>query len=100
MVKIDIQKIEDTILQEIEGLKGMPSVDPKANIDKDCKPGAIGFRSQILVEIMGRLEEILEVEIPNNCYIFRDTDGIRELNIRDAAEKLQKIAKPWKRKQV
>jgi hypothetical protein len=96
MVKIDVQKIEDTILQEIESLKGMPSVDPDAKIDKDCKPGIIGIRSQILVNIMGRLEEILEVEIPNNCYIFRDTDGIRELNIREAAEKLQKIAKPCK----
>jgi hypothetical protein len=94
MVNIDIQNIEDTILQEIENLKSMPSVDPDAKIDKDCKPGMIGLRSQILVTIMGRLEEILEVEIPHNCYIFRDTDGIRELNIREAAEKLQKIAKP------
>ena len=96
MVKIDIQIIEDTILQEIEKLKGLPNIDAEAKIDKDCKPGMIGVRSNVLVTITGYLEDILGVEIPANCYIFRDGDGIRELNIREAAEKLQKIAKPWK----
>ena len=96
MVKIDIQIIEATILQEIEKLKILPSVDADAKIDKDSKPGMIGLSSNVLVAITGFLEDILGVEIPVNCYIFRDGDGIRELNIREAAEKLQKIAKPWK----
>lgn len=96
MISIDIQTIEDTILQEIEKLKDLPSVDPEAKIDKDSKPGMIGLSSNVLVTITGYLEDILEVEIPPSCYIFRDSDGVRELNIREAAEKLQKIAKPWK----
>lgn len=93
MVKIENKIVEDAILEEIEKLKGLSSVDSDAEINKECKPGIIGVRSQILVDIMGKLEETLGVTIPNNCYIFRDGDGIRELTIREAAEKLIKIAK-------
>jgi hypothetical protein len=96
MVEIDIMIIEDTILQEIEKLRDLPGIAPDAKIDKDCRPGMIGVRSTVLVTITGYLEDVLGIEIPANCYIFRDTDGLRELNIREAAEKLQKIAKPWK----
>ncbi len=93
MVKIKNQIVEEAIIQEIEKLKGLSSMDSTAEINKECKPGIIGVRSQVLVDIMGILEKILEVVIPNNCYIFRDSDGIRELTIREAAEKLIKIAK-------
>lgn len=93
MVDIQSHIVEDAILQEIEKLKGLSSVEPDAEIDKLCKPGAIGVRSQILVDIMGKLEETLGIIIPNNCYIFRDRDGITELTVRQAAEKLIKIAK-------
>lgn len=93
MVNIENHIVEDAIIQEIEKLKGLSSVDAEAEISKECKPGVIGVRSQILVDIMGKLEELLEVVIPNNCYIFRDRDGITELTIREAAEKLIKIAK-------
>ncbi|QXV63988.1 hypothetical protein INP83_12860 [Mucilaginibacter sp. 21P] len=96
MVNIDVQAIEDAILEEIEKLKDLPTIDPEAKIDKDSKPGMIGLSSNVLVTVSGFLEEILQVEIPPTCYIFRDSDGIRELNIREAAEKLQKIAKPCK----
>ena len=93
MVKIENKDVEKAIIEEIEKLKGLSSVNAEAEIDKECKPGSIGVRSQILVDIMGKLEESLGVIIPNNCYIFRDGDGIRELTIREAAEKLIKIAK-------
>jgi hypothetical protein len=96
MVKIDIQVIEDAIVQEIQKLKEQSIVSAETTIDEDCKPGMVGASSNVLVTITGWLEEVLNVEIPNNCYIFRDSDGIRELNIREAAEKLQKIAKPCK----
>ena len=93
MVKIALDLVEDAILKEMEKLKVLPSISIEEEIDKESKPGAIGIRSQVLVTVMGKLEELLEIEIPNNCYIFRDSDGIRELTIREAAEKLLKIAK-------
>ena|ERR1700761_1211595 len=96
MIETDIKLIEDIILQEIEKLKGLPGIDSELKIDEECKPGMIGARSTVLVSITGILGEILNVEIPNNCYIFRDSDGIRELNIREVAEKLKKIAKTCK----
>ena len=93
MVNIDKLIVQNAIIKEIEQLKNLPSVDSDAQVNEDCKPGVIGVRSQILVDIMGRLEEILEITIPNNCYIFRDSDGIRELTIKEATEKLIKISK-------
>jgi hypothetical protein len=93
MVKIENHIVENAILEEVEKLKGLSSVNVDAEINIDCKPGIIGIRSHVLVDITGILEEVLEIIIPNNCYIFRDSDGIRELSIREAAEKLIKIAK-------
>ena len=92
MVSIENHIVENAIIQEIEELKGLSSVDANAEINNECKPGAIGVRSQILVDIMGKLEEVLNIIIPNNCYIFREKDGITELSIKKAAEKLIKIA--------
>ena len=96
MVQIENHIVEDAIIKEIEKLRGLSTVDADADINKDCKPGIIGIRSQILVDITGKLEEILEVVIPNNCYIFRDKDGITEFTIKQAAENLIKIAKKEK----
>jgi hypothetical protein len=93
MVEIQEQIVEDAILKELDKLKGMSTVEPDAVINTDCKPGAIGFRSQVLVTLMGQLEEVLEITIPNNCYIFRDSDGNRELSVKEATQKLIKIAK-------
>jgi hypothetical protein len=93
MMNLEIKTVEDAIILEIEEVKGLSSVHANAKIDKDCKPGLIGIRSQVLVDIMGKLEEILSIVIPNNCYIFRAKDGITELSINQAAEKLIKIAK-------
>jgi len=92
MVQIENYIVEDAIIKEVGKLKGLSTVSPQAVIDQDCKPGVIGIRSQVLVDIMGILEEVLEIVIPNNCYIFRDRDGITELSIKDAAEKLKKMA--------
>lgn len=93
MIEIENHIIEEAIVTEIEKLKKMSSVDVEAQINKECKPGAIGIRSQVLVTIMGVLEESLEIIIPNNCYIFRDSNENRELTIKEAAAKLIKIAK-------
>lgn len=93
MVNIENHIVEEAIISEVEKLRALPSVDSTAEISKECKPGTIGIRSQVLVDLMGRLEEILEIVIPNNCYIFRASDGIQELSIKEATEKLIKIAK-------
>lgn len=92
MVSIDQHIVEEAIIHEIESLKGLSNISTETEITKECKPGIIGVRSQILVDIMGKLEELLDIVIPNNCYIFRERDGVTELSISQAAEKLIKIA--------
>lgn len=90
MVNISDVIIEKAIIDEVSKLKGLSTVDAKAEIDKNCKPGVIGVRSQILVDVMGILEEVLHITIPNNCYIFRENKN--ELSIKEAAAKLKNKA--------
>ena len=92
MISIDQHTVEDAIIQEIENLKGLSNIPTETEISEESKPGLLGVRSQILVDIMGKLEELLNVAIPNNCYLFRERDGVTELSIAKAAEKLIKIA--------
>jgi len=90
MVEISNKVIEDAIIEEVKKLKKLSTVDPNAIIDKNCKPGVIGVRSHVLVDVMGILEEILQVVIPDNCYIFRENK--KEISIKEAAAKLKNKA--------
>ncbi|HWW37737.1 hypothetical protein, partial [Pedobacter sp.] len=64
-----------------------------ANIDRDCCPDLIGIRSPVLITIMARVSAILDVNMPDNCYIFHDKDSHNQLTIKDAALKFIKLAK-------
>jgi len=90
MLEINNKVIEDAIIEEVKKLRGLSTVDADAMIDKNCKPGVIGVRSHVLVDVMGILEEILQVVIPDNCYIFRENK--KELSIKEAAAKLKNKA--------
>ena len=92
MLSIENHIVEEAILKEIESLKILPTVSSEAEVNLECKPGVIGIRSMTLVDVMGKLEDVLNIKIPNSCYIFRDKDGITEFTIKQAAEKLIKIA--------
>jgi hypothetical protein len=93
MLAIENHIIESAILKEVTNLKKKLKINEDVEADLECKPGVIGIRSQVLLSVMGSIEENLNITIPHNCYIFRDSDGIRELTIKEAAEKLKKIAK-------
>ena len=90
MVDITNEVIEVAIVEEVKKLRGLSTVDKKATIDPNCKPGVIGIRSQILVDVMGILEELLGIVIPDNCYILREDK--KELSIKEAAVKLKNKA--------
>jgi acyl carrier protein len=92
MVKLEPSIVEGAIIQELESLKKMAIVDSKIEITHESIPALIGVKSLILVDMMGRLEERLNVSIPNNCYIFRSDENIKDLSIKEAAEKLIKCA--------
>lgn len=79
-----------TLGQVIEGLETLireaqiaMNIDGK--IDEDTRPGLI-IKSQVLLTVIGRLEDLLDMEIPDNCYPFFDKDKLKQLTIREAAE--------------
>jgi len=42
---------------------------------------------------MAKLEDILNISIPENCYIFYEKASNKQLSIKEASLKLIKIAK-------
>lgn len=91
MVKIDHNIVEEEIIQVITDLGSKLNIE--AEINSVCIPGVIGFSSQVLITVMGQLEEKLGIIIPNQCYIFHDKISLRKLTIEEAANKLIKTAK-------
>jgi hypothetical protein len=94
MADLDIEVVEKEIVkvvQEAADLMGVP-----VKVDAGCAPGGAGISSQVLVTVMCRLEGILNVIIPDNCYIFHDRTSLRQLTIREASEKLLKVLKNGK----
>lgn len=90
MVALKVDLVENEITKAIEEINSILKID--ANINISCCPGNIGISSQILVTLMGRLEGILNVKIPDNCYIFHDRKSQKQLTIKEAAQKLIKEA--------
>lgn len=91
MIKIDHNVVEEEIIKVIKDLNSKLNIE--AEINSACVPGAVGFSSQVLITVMGLLEEKLGILIPNECYIFHDKVSLRKLTIEEAASKLIKIAK-------
>lgn len=91
MVNINYEIVEQEITSVISEISNKLKIEVTIGIDS-C-PGSIGIKSQILITIMGRLENTLGISIPHNCYIFHDKKTKRQLSIKEAAQKLIKEAK-------
>lgn len=89
MVKLKLDIVEMEITKIVEDVKSRMGID--AIITVNTCLNNIGITSQIQVSIMSRLEDILKVEIPNNCYIFYDKKEKKQLSIKEAAQKLIKL---------
>ena len=93
MIKLDQKTVEDEIIKVVEDLK--VNLKIWADINSACSPGEI-FTSQVLVDITPSLEDALGITIPLKEYIFFDKAKHRHLTVKEAAEKLIKIAKDGK----
>ncbi len=76
--------------QVIEGLTTLiqdtkNELNIEASIDEETRPLKI-IKSEVLVDIIGRLEDLLGVQIPANCYPFFDKEKCEELSIKQAAQ--------------
>ena len=95
MVAIEQAAVEKAIIKIIEEIN--ENLEYEINVVGGCSPGAF-FKSHVLVTAMGRIARILDVVIPNNCYIFSEKQNNRQNTIIEAAQKLIKVAKPLKTK--
>lgn len=90
MLELSCETVENEIISTVKEICSTLKI--VAEVDNNCIPAFIGFSSQALITVMGRLEQKLNIIIPNNCYIFIDKDN-NKLSIEGAAKKLIKIAK-------
>jgi hypothetical protein len=90
MVSLDHTIVEDKIAKAIDETKNMLKIN--AVVNSDYCPGIL-IPSQVLITLMGRIGRALGVMIPDNCYIFHDKKTHKQLSIREAAQKLIKVAK-------
>ncbi|WP_298508131.1 hypothetical protein [uncultured Kordia sp.] len=90
-MKLKLENVENQIKSIIEEINGQLGLN--ASIKMNTCPYEIGITSQILVSVMGLLENKLDVKIPNSCYIFYDKQKNKQLSIKEASMKLIKIAK-------
>ncbi|TMU54814.1 hypothetical protein [Flagellimonas algicola] len=88
---LQLEYVENQIKKIVEEINS--NLELNANVTVNTCPYDIGISSQILISVMAELEDVLEVAIPENCYIFHDKADNRQLSIREASLKLIKIAK-------
>lgn len=89
MANLTIDVIEKEIVKVVR--EAATHMNVAVKVDSECAPGNAGLSSHVLVTAMCRLEGILNVEIPENFYIFHDNTSLRQLSIREASEKLFNI---------
>mgnify|MGYP000079457201 CR=1 FL=1 len=90
MIPISEALVEKEIIKAVEDLNANMKIG--AIVDSSCRPGNVGFASQVLLTIMSRLEETLNIIIPDNVYIFHDKASHQQLSINEATKKLIKLA--------
>ncbi len=93
MVNLNKKTVVDTIINVVEDINKLLKIG--AEINESCIPGNF-FASQVLVDLTPNLEEALGITIPLKEYIFFDKIKHRQLTIKEATEKLIKIAKNGK----
>ncbi|HEV7332534.1 MAG TPA: hypothetical protein VGN63_15960 [Flavisolibacter sp.] len=86
MINLDGALVEAKIIKAVEEIKHKLKLDA-VTVDTELCPGKF-ISSQILVTLIGRLADALEVKIPDNCYIFLDKKTLKQLTIKESAQKL------------
>ena len=90
-MKLELKNVENEIKKIVDELNDKLGLN--ANVTVNTCPYDIGISSQVLISVMTKLEDVLKVAIPENCYIFHDKTNNKQLSIRDASLKLIEITK-------
>jgi hypothetical protein len=89
MSELNVDKIEKELVKAVQDAADHMGIAYTAS--GGTAPGGSGVGSQVLITVMCRVEAILDITIPDNCYIFHDRTSLRQLTIREASEKLYNI---------
>lgn len=91
MIDITQELAEEKIIEVINEIA--KTLEVEISLDSNSCPGLLpGMTSQVLVTVMGRLEKKLDIVIPDDCYIFFNKKDMKQMNIKNSAEKLIKTA--------
>tara|TARA_B100000780_G_C21100003_1_gene443862 strand:+ start:1204 stop:1476 length:273 start_codon:yes stop_codon:yes gene_type:complete len=88
-MKLDTKLVEGHLRVIIEEVSKGLGLD--TTITRNTRPYNEGLTSQILISVMTRLEVALDINIPDNCYIFFEKSTRKQLSITEAANKLVDI---------
>lgn len=89
MVNINHDLVEKEIIKTVEEINNILKIE--ALVNEDFCPGSL-IMSQVLITAMVRIGRILQVTIPDSCYIFHDKKTQKQLTIKEATQKLIKEA--------
>lgn len=98
MARMEINNIRDAIFNLLHEVKEDMGISDELTMDTE--PTAFGIRSQILVSVIGRLQNRLRTPIPLNCYPFYDKTSRKKLTLNEASIKLMKIIKKNESKRI
>lgn len=90
-MELDFDRVQKEITNIIDSIN--TNFGLGAKITATTCPNDIGISSHIIISVMGNLEAILNISIPNSCYIFHDKKSNTHLSIKEASLKLIKMAK-------
>lgn len=87
-MKLDLEKVQEELKKIIGDISSKRGI--KTSITGDTCPHDIGIKSPVLISVMVVLGDILNVDIPEDSYIFHDKPN-KQLTIKEASIKLMNI---------
>lgn len=90
MVDLDEKLVEEEITRVLAELAD--DLEIECELKNTFQPGQV-FMSQVLVSAISIIAKNLNINIPDNCYIFFNKATEQQLSISDSAKKLIKEAK-------
>lgn len=92
MTALNEIEVEKEIIKVVKAICSKMKIE--VDVDSEFCPGDF-IRSPILLTFIPTIGSVLNIEIPNSCYIFSD-NHYKQLSIHESTQKLLKVAKNGK----
>jgi hypothetical protein len=88
-LKTDI--VENKLISIILDYCKILEMDIPEKVNADFVPGKY-IKSHVLLTAISDISLVLDIEIPNNCYIFFDSALRKQLSIKETVQKILRVA--------